>query len=636
MRPTGLAAWEVYADVVLQREALAMRIRRGEPPRPLAGLVIDNEEIAGLLAELPGLADRDGTSLDALMESTREDVTEAEAALVDSSRREPFDAIVWNAGLDPISARLLAIAVAVELDVARQRLVAYLNDDVSRRWLTLAVVGRVLGPEGLDRLTNDSLLVRACLVSIAPDALWVLGGVKVAPAVVTAIAGLPTRDDDLPQRCRVVEVDDNVGGDFVLVHGGDSASRVDSAAAATAGQRFMVTSMPIAERGWQAIVRQCMISGLSPIFELGNHRTLDDDQRWWIERLSFLSIAVCSQAELTLDTVPDRPFHELRADSSFIDLGGGHLLDREQARLVEKALLSVGDDPDAAVRRLVTGQLDVHADRTTPGRQWDELVLPDDQMSVLRELVARYRHRHRVFREWGFPARPSVGVTALFSGPSGTGKTMTAEIIASELGLDLYRIDLSAVVSKYIGETEKNLEEIFTASAAGNLVLFFDEADALFGKRSEVGDAHDRYANIEVAYLLQRLERYDGFVILATNLRKNIDAAFLRRIDVALEFELPETARRQAIWERVFPTRAPIGLIDHRRLAEEFEVSGGAIRNAAVHAAFLAADDGSAIEMRHVVAGMQREYQKMGRLRGRSDAALFVSLEQGVRSAASA
>ena len=636
MGPTGLAAWEVYADVVLQREALAMRIRRGEPPRPLAGLVIDNEEIAGLLAELPGLCDADTDALDTLVETTGDGVTQAETLLVDSSRREPFDALVWNAGLDPISARLLALAVAVEVDVARQRLVAYLNDDVSRRWLTLAVVGRVLGAEGLDRLTNDAPLLRACLLSIAPDASWALGSVKVAPAVVTAIAGLSTRDDDLPRRCTVLKVDDNAGGDFVLVHGGDSASRVDTAAAATAGQRFLVTSMPRDERGWQATVRQCVISGLSPIFELGSQRTLDDDQRWWIDRLSFLSMAVCSQAELTLDTVPDRPFQELHADSSYIDLGGGHLLDREQARLVEKALPSVGNDADAAVRRLVTGQLDVHAGRTRPGRQWDELVLPDDQMAVLRELVARYRHRHRVFREWGFPARPSVGVTALFAGPSGTGKTMTAEIIASELGLDLYRIDLSAVVSKYIGETEKNLEEIFTASAAGNLVLFFDEADALFGKRSEVGDAHDRYANIEVAYLLQRLERYDGFVILATNLRKNIDAAFLRRIDVALEFELPDTARRQAIWERVFPVRAPVGLIDHRRLAEEFEVSGGAIRNAAVHAAFLAADDGSAIEMRHVVAGMHREYQKMGRLRARSDAAQFVSLEQGVRSAASA
>ena len=237
------------------------------------------------------------------------------------------------------------------------------------------------------------------------------------------------------------------------------------------------------------------------------------------------------------------------------------------------------------------------------------------RLEVLRELVARYRHRHTVYHDWGFPARPSTGVTTLFAGPSGTGKTMAAEVIASALGLDLYRIDLSAVVSKYIGETEKNLEEIFTASAAGSLVLLFDEADALFGKRSEVSDAHDRYANIEVAYLLQRLERYDGFVIMATNLRNNIDSAFLRRIDLALEFEVPDAEQRRSIWNGIFPDGAPLGDIDVDVLAGEYDVAGGTIRNAAVHAAFLAAADGSEIGMDHVVAALAREFQKMGRLR---------------------
>ena len=321
-----------------------------------------------------------------------------------------------------------------------------------------------------------------------------------------------------------------------------------------------------------------------------------------------------------MDSLPQRPFQEYAAVRRLRDVGG-HVVDGSQAELIDKALMSVDGDADAAVRRLVTGNLDSHAGRTTPGRRWDELVLPAHHIAVLHELVARYRHRQTVYHDWGFPARPSTGVTALFAGPSGTGKTMTAEVVASALGLDLYRIDLSAVVSKYIGETEKNLEDIFTASAAGNLVLFFDEADALFGKRSEVGDAHDRYANIEVAYLLQRLERYDGFVVLATNLRNNIDAAFLRRIDLALEFELPDADQRRAIWERIFPAGAPIGHIDRDALAHEFDVTGGTIRNAAVHAAFLAADAGCAIEMDHVLLGMSRELQKLGRLRAGRDQA---------------
>jgi SpoVK/Ycf46/Vps4 family AAA+-type ATPase len=289
-----------------------------------------------------------------------------------------------------------------------------------------------------------------------------------------------------------------------------------------------------------------------------------------------------------------------------------------------------------AVRRLAGGHLDGLAVRVRPRRSWHDLVLPSDDERQLRELAARHRRREIVYDAWGFAPVGSSGTVALFAGPSGTGKTLAAEVLAGELGLDLYKIDLSAVVSKYIGETEKNLERIFRAAAAGDLVLFFDEADALFGRRSEVSDARDRYANIEIAYLLQRLETYDGLVVLATNLQRNIDQAFLRRISVAIEFVVPEPAQRRAIWARSFSAGAPCDDLDLDFLARQFKITGGVISNAALGAAFLAADEDTSIGMRHVVLALKREFQKLGRMRTESEFEQYFHLVRDGDDAASA
>jgi SpoVK/Ycf46/Vps4 family AAA+-type ATPase len=292
-----------------------------------------------------------------------------------------------------------------------------------------------------------------------------------------------------------------------------------------------------------------------------------------------------------------------------------HRLTPEQLRLVERVLPARANDLDASVRRLGSGKLDRLARHIRPRRSWDDIVLDAERKEQMRTIVHRYRFADRVYRDWGFEPVPSSGVVALFVGPTGTGKTMAAEIVAGELGLDLYKLDLSSVVSKYIGETEKNLEGIFDAAGAGNLVLFFDEADALFGKRSEVRDARDRYANIEVSYLLQRLESYDGLVVMATNFEKNIDEAFLRRIHVRVEFTTPGPQERAAIWELNLPSGAPRGDdVDITWLAEHFELTGAAIRNAAVAAAFAAAADASPITMTALVRGVAKEYVKLGRL----------------------
>ena len=257
-------------------------------------------------------------------------------------------------------------------------------------------------------------------------------------------------------------------------------------------------------------------------------------------------------------------------------------------------------------------RLDDLAQRVAASAGWDDLVLPDPQLATLRDVVRHVRHRALVYEKWGFAAKSSrgLGITALFAGASGTGKTLAAEVLANELQLDLYRIDLSQVVSKYIGETEKNLRRVFDAADEGGAVLLFDEADALFGKRSEVKDSHDRYANIEISYLLQRMEAYRGLAILTTNMKTAVDSAFLRRIRFIVQFPFPDAAQRAEIWRRILPADTPTDGLDVRRLAQ-LNVTGGSIRNIALYAAFLAADDGQPVRMAHVLRAARTEYTKL-------------------------
>jgi hypothetical protein len=252
------------------------------------------------------------------------------------------------------------------------------------------------------------------------------------------------------------------------------------------------------------------------------------------------------------------------------------------------------------------------AQRIEPAATWDELVLPELQKRTLREMAAHVRQRATVYDTWGFSSKGArgLGISALFAGMSGTGKTMAAEVLARELRLDLYRIDLSSVVSKYIGETEKNLRRVFDAAETGGAILLFDEADALFGKRSEVKDSHDRYANIEVSYLLQRMEAYRGLAILTTNLKEALDTAFLRRIRFVVQFPFPDAAQRTEIWRRIFPEATPREGLDVETLGR-LNVAGGNIRNIALNAAFLAADAGEGVQMKHLLAAAQSEYTKL-------------------------
>lgn len=265
-----------------------------------------------------------------------------------------------------------------------------------------------------------------------------------------------------------------------------------------------------------------------------------------------------------------------------------------------------------ACRTQTRSRLDELAQRITPAATWDDLVLPETQRQILREIVAHVRRRMLVYDTWGFAAKSprGLGISALFAGESGTGKTLAAEVMAHELRLDLYHIDLSSVVSKYIGETEKNLRRVFDAAEEGGAILLFDEADALFGKRSEVKDSHDRYANIEVSYLLQRMEAYRGLAILTTNLKSAIDTAFLRRIRFIVQFPFPDAAQRAEIWRRIFPPTTPTEQLDIAKLAR-LNITGGNIRNIALNAAFLAADAGQPVRMQHLLRAARTEYLKL-------------------------
>ncbi len=275
-------------------------------------------------------------------------------------------------------------------------------------------------------------------------------------------------------------------------------------------------------------------------------------------------------------------------------------------------------DPKGALWAACRGEsrprLDELAQRIESSAVWDDLVVPDAQRDALREIAIHVRNRARVHDAWGFAAkgRRGLGISALFAGGSGLGKTMAAEVLAVELKLDLYRVDLSQVVSKYIGETEKNLRRIFDAAESGGAILLFDEADALFGKRSEVKDSHDRFANIEVSYLLQRMEAFGGLAVLTTNLKGAIDPAFMRRIRFVVHFPFPNAQHRAAIWRRVFPPGTPTEGLDADALAR-MNVAGGNIRNIALNAAFLAAEEGAPVRMGHVMRAARTEYVKLER-----------------------
>ena len=546
-------------------------------------------------------------------------------ALLDTA--SPFAQLCENSGVEGPSAELLAILLACDVDPARGVRVAALAGSTRPGPVTLGAAVRLLGDLGrcAEAVGPDSPLQRAALVEVEPASTWAASEIHLAPSVVWALAGDGAPDPDLPVGARLqVGVPKPDGGPgLVLVSGPDPARRRQRGLARTGAGSLLVSPTPDSPAGWAGLVREASITGSGVLVELGTD--LSPDGRRWIEQANHLCWVLSSRDELPLDELPDRPRVELVADDAVVDeaewraamgdVPHVHRLRAHQLERVRAARDAVGGDVDSAVRRLLGGPLSRLAHRVRPHKQWSDLVLSDSKTAQLHSVVGRYRHSATVYDRWGVTTASGRGVVSLFTGPSGTGKTLAAEVVAHALELDLYRIDLSTIVSKYIGETEQNLDRLFDAASAGNAVLFFDEADSVFGKRSEVRDARDRYANLEVSYLLQRLEGYDGVVVLATNLPGNIDDAFLRRIHEVVHFTPPNAEERLAIWRRhLSDGDLPVGDVDVSVLAERFELTGGQIRNIVLAAAFRAAEDAGPVTRTHIDASITAELRKLGRI----------------------
>ena len=658
-------------EVVGRRVGSAVDWRRAGDPDPadrFRGLHISPAQVEALLAGGPAPAPPDPDAA-ALLERIERDADEAEAAGADLRLRR----LARTFGLAELDVELLLIALAPDLDSRFERLYGYLHDDVSRRRASVGLWLELCGVEpasaaGWRALAAGAPLVDGRLVVIeeserpfltrtlrVPDRVSAfLLGADVPDAAIRDLLhdcpGDPDAGEPAARLARAVAGESRLA--YVRERPGTAAAPLAAAALRAAGLGVLALDLRRLRQeedvaGLAALcAREARLSGAGvlagPLDALGTRdasamrafaelpapAVLYGAANWdpaWSRQVPYRC-----DAEAPAPAERDRLWTaELDGQAAMVDPAAvtrPFRLTAEQVRRAARAARlqasasgrSVSaDDLRAGARAQNAAGLERLARRIEPAVGFGDLVLPAEVLDSLRELTVRARHRELVLGQWAMAGASSRrrGLTALFAGASGTGKTMAAEVLAFEMGLDLYVVDLASVVDKYVGETEKNLDRIFAEAESVNGVLLFDEADALFGKRSDVSDAHDRYANVEVAYLLQRMELFEGIAILATNLRSNLDEAFARRLDLLIDFPEPEEEDRLHLWRRCLGTLAPReDALDLEFLARAFRVSGGNIRNIVVAAAYAAAEDAAPISMGHLVRATQREYRKLGRM----------------------
>ncbi len=607
-------------------------------------------------------------------------------------------------GLQPFDLDIIAISLAIDIDLRYERIFAYLQDDITRRRPTVDLALNLLCPDAATRLSRrvhfgtGAPLIRHDLLRLIPDPSQtqpplLAHYLKLDDQLIQLLLGQPEIDARIARCCRQI-IPDRAFDDVPL--DGDTKRGLERLVAGIhADSRPLRLHFTASSGNGQRQVAEALATALGMSLLIVDLARAHDDTEPFehIMRLAFRH-ARFQRAVVLLDGSTELPAadretcrgHVLEALARFPGVSilvgdetwtASGAITREpgtgiyaipfshadtstrfacwQRALTEEGVALPGADVELlatryrlgidqisraahqasnvaawrggttvgltdvtnAARRQSGQELAQMARHVVPAYNWPDIVLPPDQMAQLQELCNQSRFRHIVYDAWGAGRHHQLGagLNALFSGPSGTGKTMAAEVIAAELDLDLYTVDISQMVSKYIGETEKNLDRVFTAARDSNAILFFDEADAIFGKRSPVRDAHDRYANIEVGYLLQKMEQHDGLVILGTNLRTNMDDAFIRRLHHAIEFPFPDASLRLPIWEKHLAPGIPRDDdIDMAFLARQFEVAGGNIRNIVVNGCFLAAADNTPLAMRHLILATRREFQKMGRV----------------------
>jgi hypothetical protein len=640
-----------------------------EPDDRFRGLYITEAHVDALLDadRIPIVADADGGSEEELAAIERR----ADRAEADG-RTLALRALARSFSLDSIDIEVLLVAIAPDIDVRYERLYAYLQDDVSRRRASIGLALELVGshpaaPSARRRLGPMGPLVAGGLILVEePDRPFLTRSLRVPDRVTAHLLG-----DDTPEAwvealfvtpapvefgervvleralrdgCRLVYLREPVGGAGEAM-AADSLGAVGLGVVAIDLRRLATVDSAVELS--DAVVREARLRGAGlvagPIDALADRHQLIvsalaeaacpvilvGSRSWdpaWSREVPLLVDAPVPSIELrgalwsaALGDGGDPP-DDLETDLAAFRMSPEQVVRATRAARQQAAAEGrpvVAADLRSGARSQNAGGLERLARRIRPQVAWADLVLPDGVLIQLREIAQRARFRDVVLDRWALGRRSSKGrgLTALFAGDSGTGKTMSAEVVAGELGLDLYVIDLSTVIDKYIGETEKNLDRIFAEADRVNGVLLFDEADAIFGKRSDVKDSHDRYANVEVAYLLQRMELFDGVAILTTNLRSNVDDAFTRRLDAVVDFPMPDDPDRLRLWGKNLPPSVPqADDLDLAFLARAFKLSGGNIRNVAVAAAFFAAAEDRSVGMADLIRATEREYRKLGRL----------------------
>jgi hypothetical protein len=702
--------------LLIRRRVLWLRRRwHQDPLQAYPGLVISEAQADWLMAGGEAAAEARFQKEDPAAVEIGKSILEAEReawehakAMIDAGSPPPMFILAGLFGLTPFERNVLLLCLAPEMDPSFERLYAYVQDDVNRKYATPHLAFELFG----DAATGDEEIDKTAWNSFLPDSpicRFRMIHVETGPGPTAAHASRPLRlDGRIAAYLRGTnQLDDRVAPILRMM-----PPPILSPAHRNLVERLAQTFEPQTSRPWPVVNltgprgsgKQCVAAALCESIGLhlasldfnrlpgpGDERqemlhllereaalmqfavyldategdpsdkaasTLLDDvierlgvflvvgsaERWYSRRETLvvrvpkpdsgakraLWQAALEDEKHSLDGQIDAVVQQFDFGPQVILQAVAAAKTRARLRTPEGGYEITADDLWQACREQAGWRLDELAQRIVPCYTWEDIVLPGDVSRLLREIAAQVAFRGRVYEEWGFGAKLSRGrgISALFSGPSGTGKTMAAEILARHLDLDLYRIDLAGVVSKYIGETEKNLKKVFDAAEQSGAILLFDEADSIFGKRTEVKDSHDRYANIEVNYLLQRMEDYRGLAILATNRKSALDGAFLRRLRFLVDFPFPGAADRKLIWQKVFPSTAEVGLLDYDRLSK-MEITGGNIRNIALNAAFLAADAGAPIGMDHVMHAARREYAKTEKLVTEAEFGEHFNLEKG-------